>query len=372
MKLIETINYYVNTIFSVSIITLILFGAILFYLLKVKKVTAKTEVVDYSTFEREDTLNFVKFENVISEDADDMGNAGIIDLGNNSFVAGISVTGYNYASASVAEKERTMANAIAFANRIISPIQMRQTVKAIDLTHNIAVYEEAKNRAAKEHMTLLDEYNDTVKAADDYIDDPEMYAVYEGKIEDVKKRVMAKEHAVKEADAILRYMTAMTEKKKGDTINAQKINQIMFSYTFNPAEYSETLSQEEIYLKAMDSLSTQAASYGEGLLNCGYTYKRLSAKDLLDLMRKHMQPYSGNEIRIEDIFDSSMFSLFVSSNSLVDLEIERKGEEEYVKQLEENRQKRKEFLKKQRAEAKEIVSRVEKDASRQADLVMQE
>lgn len=371
MKIFDVVNYYVNTIFNVSIFTLLLFAGILFYLLKVRKVVAKTEKVDYSSFNRADTLEYVKIKNVISEDEDDMGSAGVIDLGNNTFVAGISVNGYNYSSASAAEKERTMINAIGFANRIIEPIQMRQTVKAIDLSHNIEVYEEVRKRAAKEHMALMDEYNDTVKAADDFIDEPEMYTVYEERIMDVKRRILAKEHEVKEAEAVIRYMNAMTESKKGDTVNAQKINQIIFSYTFNPADYTEELTQEEIYLKAIENLSTQAASYGEGLLNCGYTYKRISARDFIDLMRKHMQPYSANEIKIEDLFNSSMSSLFISSTSLVDLEIERRGEEEYLKQLEAKQAQRSEFLNEQRTMVKNVIKNIEMDTVKKANEVME-
>ena len=195
----EKVFYYMDTIFFVSLLTIAVMGAIFFYLLKIKKVTAKEEKIDYSVFDRSDTIDYVKFDDMISEDADDLSSFGMVEVGNNTFVAGISVVGYKYASASPDEKMRSMVNAISFSYRITGPIQMRQTSKGLDLTHNIAVFEEAKVRAVKEHMALMDEYNDTVKAADNFIDDSEAYAVYEKQILEIKRKVVAKEHEIKEA-----------------------------------------------------------------------------------------------------------------------------------------------------------------------------
>lgn len=367
----EKVFYYMDTIFFVSLLTIAVMGAIFFYLLKIKKVTAKEEKIDYSVFDRSDTIDYVKFDDMISEDADDLSSFGMVEVGNNTFVAGISVVGYKYASASPDEKIRSMVNAISFSYRITGPIQMRQTSKGLDLTHNIAVFEEAKVRAVKEHMALMDEYNDTVKAADNFIDDSEAYAVYEKQILEIKRKVVAKEHEIKEAEAVLRYMDAMTGKKKGAPKNTKKINQIMFSYTFNPSDYQEELTKEEIYEKAFDKLKTMADSYGEGMMSCGYTYRRLSKKELVELMRKHLQPYSGDEGKIEDMLESSLNALLVTCDSLVGLEIEKMDEEKYIKQLEENEKARQEYLQKKRDEIEKVKVTLETEAKERAQEIQQ-
>ena len=59
MNLINTISYYINMIGTVTIITLIGVVAVLYYLVKVRKVTAKVERIDTSRFKREDSIHYV-------------------------------------------------------------------------------------------------------------------------------------------------------------------------------------------------------------------------------------------------------------------------------------------------------------------------
>ena len=163
----------------------------------------------------------------------------------------------------------------------------------------------------------------------------------------------------------------MTGKKKGAPKNTKKINQIMFSYTFNPSDYQEELTKEEIYEKAFDKLKTMADSYGEGMMSCGYTYRRLSKKELVELMRKHLQPYSRDEGKIEELFESSLNSLLVTCDSLVGLEIEKMDEEKYIKQLEENEKARQEYLQKKRDEIEKVKVTLETEAKERAQEIQQ-
>lgn len=363
IELLDAVNYYVNMFFVVlAIAGLLLFG-VLFYILKVRKVTAKTERINYDNFVRRDSLEYVKFEDIISEDPDDPKSCGMIALGNNVFVGGINVIGYNYISASAVERERTMVNAIGFFNRVEEPIQMRQTVKAVDLGHNITVHNEILERLGYELMELTDEYNDTVRAADDYIDVPEEYAVYEKQILRLQRTIQSKMHQVDEAKVLIEYMTKMAN---GEATEAQKINQIMFTYYYDPSEYTEELSKENIYIRAFDALKAKASSYGEGLLNCGCTFKMLSASDLIELMRKHTQPLTSEELKIEDIFNSSYNALFVTSDSLIDLERERLGDEAFERQMEQIRIQQEEDLRRVRLESERAKNKALEDAHEKA------
>lgn len=366
MGLINSISYYLNVIFGVTIAIVLVAGGILFYLLKIKKVTARTEKINYDSFERRDSLEYVKFEDIVSEDEDSLNSPGMIVLGNNTFVGGISVTGYNYSSASADERERTMANAITFFNIVENPIQMRQTVKSVDLTHNIQVHEEILHKAALEMMDLKSEYDTTLKAAEDYVDSPEQFAVYEKDILKLQRAIKAKEHTIDETQMLLHYMNSMASRESGDT---QKINQIMFSFTYNADEYTEELSKEEIYLKAFNELSTMARSYGEALTRCGCRYKRLSAGDLICLMRKHLYPLSADDVKLEDLFNASYNSLFVTSNSLIKLEKDKIGEQEFNRQIEAFQKKQEELLQQQELDARRdfhvIMDETEKEVREQ-------
>ena len=349
MNLINTVSYYLNLVFGVTVTIILLAGGILYYLLKVKKITARTEKINYDSFERRDSLEYVKFDDIVSEDEDALNSPGMIVLGNDTFVAGINVVGYNYASASTEEKESTMVNAVAFSNIIEDRIQMRQTVKSVDLSHNIEVHEELLHASALEMLDMKAEYDETLRAAEDFVDSPEQFAVYEKDIIRLQRAIKAKEHEIAENEMLLRYMNSMASGNNGD---AQKINHIMFSFTYDPSEYTEELSKEEIYMKAFAELSTKARSYGEAITRCGCRYKRLSAGDLIILMRKHLYPLSADDVKLEDLFNASYNALFVTTNSLIQLEKEKIGEQEFNRKLQEYQKNQEELIQQQELEAR--------------------
>lgn len=362
MELINMMNYYLQLIMVITIVIFAIVAGIMFYFLKIKKISAKSETVDYSTFNRLDSMDYMKFEDIVSEDADSLKSPGMIALGNNIFVAGLSIVGYNFVTASSGERERTMANAITFFNGVEQPIQLRQTVKAVDLSYNIGVYEEARNRLAMEGYQLADEYENTRIESEDYIDSIELFPVYEKKLMDLKKAIRTKEHALDEVDAVISYMKTISGEGSAD---AQKINQIMFAYEFNPDEYTYELSKEEIYMKAFRELDTKGRAYAEALSRCGCSCKRLSAADLVLLMKKHTSPLS-EDLRIEELLNSSYGALFITSDSLVELERERLDEEEYERRLQEFYASQSEELRRREVEAQRLEKKLLDDAYAQA------
>ena len=90
MNFINQISYYVNMIGAVVLITIAGIIAVLFYFIKVKKVTANVERIDTSKFRREDSIYYVPFDNVVTKDGTPDGE-GMIVFPNNCFVGGISV-----------------------------------------------------------------------------------------------------------------------------------------------------------------------------------------------------------------------------------------------------------------------------------------
>lgn len=343
-SLVNSISHWVNIIFITLLFVGGILSALLYYFIKIRKVTSKVERIDYSSFNRVDAEEYVKFEDIVSDTKGDLGGAGMIVLGNNVFVGGISVVGYNLASADSAEQQRTMINAISFFNVVEQPIQMRQTVKAVDLSHNIDVHKEILEQINLDLMGLSEEYNETLSRYEDNIDDANARVVYEKRLDDLQKEIRNKRHSLEECEYLINYMGAMTKGKNRDT---QKINQIMFSYTFNPDDYSEELTKEEIYIKAFMELNSKANAYSEGLAECGCTCKRLTAEDLIGLMRKHMSPFSADDISLDEMFDSSYNALFVTSDSLIQLEQKKRTEEYYAEQVRAY-QKHEEELRKER------------------------
>ena len=119
-----------------------------------------------------------------------------------------------------------------------------------------------------------------------------------------------------------------------DVVETDRINQIMFSYHYNPDEFVEELSREEIYIKAMTALSSKINIFGQALAGCGCSTRAISAQSLTSLIYRHMHPISADRVKIGDIIDGNMDDLFVTSDSLFDLERERLGETGYRRFME--------------------------------------
>lgn len=350
MNLINQITYYMNMIFVCVIFALAIGFAFIWYMLKIKKVASKEENIDTTSFKRKDSISYVPIKDIIY--GNNFDSDGMIAVSDTEFVAGVSVRGFDYASASNAERVRAQINAINFFNIVESPVSFRQSVKAVDLSVNISEYEEVRKRIAEELMTLDASYDEAVSMAKLFIDDEDTYAHYSQEIERLQTKITAKNYMLDECDALIRYMNAMggdISKGKKDNVG-QSTSQILFSYKFNPDEFSDELSHDEIVEKAKEALDKMARQYIDALAYCQFRAKRLTCREMIGLIRKHNFPLTGEDARLDELLDSSYTSLFVSSDSLADLQRKRVGDEIYEAQLEEYNAMVEEMLQKQREE----------------------
>lgn len=330
MNIVELINYYMDII----LVSTILIGAVLitlvYYLVVVKKVAATEEHIDYGSFNRESTMEYCKFDDIVA-DSDFMGGAGMIVVGENTFVTGIDVVGYNYSQASAGEQQSTMMSAVAFANIIEQPVQMRQNAEAIDIGSNIDQFVKVREEAIKELTELTDVYDDLVLQAKSNKNDPDVLDAIADHLEQVSHRIFTTQWKVKEADNIVSYARLL----QGHAVNTNKVNQILFCYTYNPNDFTEELSKEEKYLKAMESLKTKIGIYSASLSNCGCACKPLDAEMLMSLIYRHNHPYSADLVNVPERVGMEMSGLYVTSQSLYDLEKERIGETALLAAMEE-------------------------------------
>ena len=469
MQFINTFSYYINMIGAVTIFTLLLMVGILYYLIKVKKITARQENINTANFKREDAVNYVPLKDIVSRDGK-LDSDGMIVISDTAFVGGISVRGFDYPSASMDEQIAAQVNSVSFFNVVEKPTSFRQSIRAVDLTVNEEEYHRTRERLkeellslkveqaetlesseafieeeesygyyqyrlkelarqirAKEHMieecsvlltafvggisvrgfdypsasmdeqiaaqvnsvsffnvvekptsfrqsiravdltvneeeyhrtrerlkeellSLKVEQAETLESSEAFIEEEESYGYYQYRLKELARQIRAKEHMIEECSVLLRYMDALGSDaaRGGGNRVGQRTNQIMFSYTYNEDEFTQPLSKEEVYVKAMDELGRIALSYGEALAACHFRSKRLSARELIGFMRKHTSPITGESINLDELLDSSYTSLFVSSDSLVEKIKERIGEGIYELQVKEQETAAKSALEKQ-------------------------
>lgn len=329
MAFLGSINGYVVAVVFSILFALAIFGAIAFYFLKIKKVSSEEEHIDYSTFNRYDAIEFGKIKDIVTAGAE--GSPGMISLGNNKFVGGISVVGYNYHSASADERKRTMMNMISFFNIVEDRIQLRQTVQAIDIERNIEQTRQDAVRIEKELIALKEEYDSTIKIMQNCLDNGEddLFDLIEKRASKLKHTIESKKWMLEEAKELIFYMGRVSDVNN----NTKRINQIMFSYVYDPSDDIEELTESEIYFKAQRELINKAEIYGSALENCGCSWRALTADDLTNLIRRHNKPESVDELRLEELLNGSYTALYVTSDSLEELERERLGEESYEREL---------------------------------------
>lgn len=348
MQFINTFSYYINMIGIISIFTLLLMVGVLYYLIKIKKVTARQENINTANFKREDAVNYVPFKDIVSRDGN-LDSDGMIVINDTVFVGGISVRGYDYPSASGDEKIASQVNSVTFFNVVEKPTTFRQSIRAVDLSTNMEEYHQTLKNLKEDLFQLEIEHAETEEAAEEYANDPETYGYYQRRLHELTGQIQAKQHMVEECNVILRYMEALSmdaDKSSGTNVG-QRTNQIMFSYIYNEDEFTQPLSKEEIYVKAMDELGVTAVTYCEALAACHFRSKRLSARELIGLMRKHTSPITGESLNLDELLDSSYTSIIVSSDSLVEAFKELIDESAYENGVLEKERQTKALLEKQ-------------------------
>ena len=210
MLLIDTLLSGMYVILFTLIMVASIVAVATFYFLKIKKVAAVEEKVNYDSFRREDATEYAKFSDIISSGEEhDKSAMGMISVGNNVFVGGIEVSGYNYHSASAEEKQRTMINTIGFFNTVESPIQMRQTVQAIDITQNIEQEKKLAKELAKELVLIEQDMKACVEKLEATIEDDRAYYALMDKYDQMSKKHGSKQWMLKEAESMIEYMQAV-------------------------------------------------------------------------------------------------------------------------------------------------------------------
>lgn len=366
------LNSFMNLLIAAMVVAILIVGGTAVYFIKIKKVMAKEEKIDHSHFERKNAKDYVNFDNIISCRTGVSGDEfGVVVMPGYVFIAGLDIRGYNFSSASADERHRTMVNSVALFNTIEKPVQFRQTVKAIDISYNVNRQKEVCKKMELRILDIREEYKETCQLADQYVDNPVLYASVEQKLRALQREMKSLEWQQRECYAVLDYLESL-EKSTG---KSAKINQMIFGYVYNPSDFTTELTEEEIYLKASAELANMAGIYGSALDNCGCRTRLLTGKEMLDLMRRHCHPATSDDVRIEDMFNSSYMGLFISSDSLISLERERIGESRFKKQMEiyrKNNEKRIQEAEDHNEEYKEQLLAAMTDFVKQTDQIEEE
>ena len=328
MNLIAQIQQYAAIVFTAFLSAAFLIAGLLFYLLRIKKVAAKEEKINYTNFSKANILDYLRFDDIIEGGSDDR-PFGVIVHGN-TYTAAIDIIGYNFAEATAEEQQSTMLKAIAFAGIIKDDIQLRQSVTAIQIADNIAEYQQIYKDLDAVLSDLDREYQQTLRQANDHIDDePEIAQMYLEKLEKLKADIQTNDWLSKECNVLIQHMQILEQRNR----EAQKSSQLIFSYTYNPGDFTEEEDEAGIKLRAIQELQTKALTYSTALERCGCKCHSLSASELAHSIYDYMHPLSNQSERFDVAMDRALNSLFTTSDSLEEYEKRKIGEDAYEEMM---------------------------------------
>lgn len=323
-ELLRVVNHYMSVLTFVTVLAAAVTIAFVYYLLRVRKFAAAEEKVDHSRFVRTSAMEYCKFRDLVSDDlGGTLDGAGMIVYDERTFVAGLSVEGYNFDHAPAGERQATMIAAVSFASILEEPVQMRQTVRAMDVGKNLEELTAVRAQQARILAEKTQEYEDLCLQAELRKDEPEVLEALLAALERLDASIFSVTWKIKEADNLIEYEKKLKESSR----QASRRNQILFSYAYNPDEYVEDLSGEEVAKKAMTALRSKMHVYAEALSACGCSAVPLTAREVLDEMHRHFHPVTAEGSDAAQRALAVSEGLFVTSSSLFDLEGERREEE---------------------------------------------
>lgn len=339
MTIIATITRYIIIFFFLLIILIVVLGGAAYYLLKIRKITSREEQFDYSSFDRRDSVEFVRFDQIINATVRGTPtNDGIIvyDDGNR-FVAGINVYGFNYFSASAQEQYNSISSMISFLNTIEHNVQYRQSTRAIDLQDSITQIQERIENINAEIFAVNEERKNMLDVISSYMHEPKTFSMLEKRIMEAERTINCKNHSVEELEEMINYMDIISD----NNYETERVQSWFIEWVYNANEYTDALTEEERYEKAAEALSTKYLAFSNALSSTGCTCERMSADDLMECFRHHYMPETADLYKMSDIYQSSYNSLYVSSNVLEELKEDIKQEEiikEYYESLDDIRE----------------------------------
>lgn len=305
--LLNQINEIAQIILAVIVTVGVVGAGIFIYYAKFKKKTAAKEgSVNYSTFNRKDSQDYLRFDDI----EDDM----VITENGTRFIGAVNCTGFDFYSALGATQLATKNAYMSFIGTLEEPITYRQSCKKIDLEDNQNRYLETGERIKAEleeyrhmHHSLLLEHEKCVKRGD-----AESISV----AEQIGVQLEELEHKIDVYQWRLRHLADQMDLMEGlSSSNAilERDESYIFDWVYNPINISVEYTDGEIRDKARKALESRASALAHALSSAGVKAKRVKTAGLVDMFRRHFHPVTADIYRQRAVDDSAYYDDIVTT-----------------------------------------------------------
>lgn len=315
-------TYIFDKVFQVAlmlifILSFIILAGVGFFIMSRRKRKGKREEDEYyQNLERYDAQDY------LSDVEDIIDNMIVLD-NHRLFVGGIRCNGYDFHSASSAQKASTQGGYVGFLRALDSPITFRQNFvrMSMDSTHSMYGnrYEEIERELfhkAADRDSIVERLN-IVRGVD----------------------LVAEELLLNEAEKIQREIENLDWRRMhmreqidfmgmvcDDSLMEPDVEQTyLFEWRFDSGKYNMELSEEEIHKKAIEELGGKARRMISALGQSNVRAHRCSTAELIEMFYQQSHPLSAMEFKMPDVVNSPYFDFVISSK-----DFERKRENAYT------------------------------------------
>lgn len=306
MNIFENVNRIANIILYIILGTAGVVALGLFYYTRLRKNRRKKlKVVDYSSFDRQDSEEYIKFVDDIKDDM-------VIVENWTRFIGAVNCQGFDFYSAHPTEQGSTLQNYLGFINTITKPITYRQSSKSVDMEYTMEKYQAAYKSLIDKHdkeVTKLKEMQNIVKANANMSEDKQK--IYQDEMRETERQIKAYENRLLHMEDEIRYIDEFSG------VDAAPIatNYYIFDWTYNPMEFPVDLTESEIEHRARAELEAIASAKIHALSASGVKARRCSTSELIDMFRRHSAPISAERFLQRYVDRSSYYDDIVTSDS---------------------------------------------------------
>ena len=309
----QAINTMIRSLQIITVVIVVLlagFGLIGFYFVRTHRSRVKEQEMDYNSFKRKDTLDYIKI--------DDVEEFMIVTERKKRFVAAITCMGHDYYDAEAEEQLSVIRGYLSFLNVIDNQnIQFWQMARDVNLDKLLGDYQNCLDRLNEKCFLLGVDY-EVLKKESEAEADAGQYDRYYVKLKEMQREITAMGFQAEQLKAQIAYMQSISGPKADPHLEQLYV----FDWVYNALEYTEQLPEIEIYARAEKQLRNRASAYISALQNAGVKARMVSGTELLQHMRRYTHPISAAKFQVEDIVQSAYDSIAVTSDSLREKEEE--------------------------------------------------
>ena len=172
MQTIDSLVRSVQIIAVVLVALLLIFAAAGFYFYKFHRSRVTEKNIDYSTFRRLDSIEYVKFDDV----AENM----VVADGKKRFIGGISCSGCEFRDLEDGEQLQVIRGYLSFINVLdTQSVQFWQMARDVNLDKMVSDYKEQLKRLQEKQYLLTLDYEELKKESEELSDtETERYEEY--------------------------------------------------------------------------------------------------------------------------------------------------------------------------------------------------